>query len=857
MAQIGLANPYYNVTLGIRLKFALDVMSLDRAFTALVERHEILRTRYPLIEGLPVQEIMPADDWKMRHSTVEPTGGAEEREKIFERFTSKLARTRLKLDTGPVFIAHLLSIAQDDHLLVLVTHHIAIDQWTINLLTRELEILYESAVKEKKFFLPPAKQYREYVAWETHRWHKREKALFSYWDSQLKDAPAPLSLPRDRDGAARSSGKGREYIFHISNEETGEFISFLRQHKSTLFMGVFAAWAGLLYCWCKQERMIIGTTTAFRENMDFNNTAGCFVNTLAIPMQIPAPATFPDVLKQSRKQVLGALAHYDFSYERMVERIRQLQPGHDGRLVNAYIQFQPAALSSNGAAKFHPNRHIHNGRAKFELMLNISQRASGLDCVLEYDSGMFTAKRARRLAETFRELITKCPKYPDRDIKNIVSRQPEQRKFPVTKKPKIREPQTNELPSDCFTASEQRLAEIWHKLLLVDSISRNDDFLLLGGHSLLLAQLAWRIREEFGVSISIAKLHEVTKLRKMAALIAGTRRQDYAAPSRPGQEINHVGGIPCQLELGSWTVNKLDRLIRKFNKTHPNAAERFSRIAWQFWGTPFQFESRRPLPLPGRLPVRFGSFDCITFVYTSLAAAAAKNFEDFVHKLYLLRYDKSKGGYIDSHPESGNIFDFAEESLLLNAVEQGFLRNVTSEIAAGAELKNLSSTLFPVKRALTVDPMELWATPKLGRPVIAADFLPVAELRHVDYTSRLVSGDIILMSRGNVDQGYLIDHLGISWVESGETNLLQSTRHFAWREEDGTSVDTPYTGIYYDPERKREQIGVGLAGLYAGDSVSFEREGIQYFGYHAGTRRTMRNYLEDNFKYFLVLRPAF
>jgi hypothetical protein len=315
--------------------------------------------------------------------------------------------------------------------------------------------------------------------------------------------------------------------------------------------------------------------------------------------------------------------------------------------------------------------------------------------------------------------------------------------------------------------------------------------------------------------------------------------------------------VPCQIELGTWSIEKVDSLIASLNDGELSAGERVARTAFAFWGTPFQFESRRPLPLRGRLPVRLGAFDCATFVYTALALGLSRNFGEFIETLRALRYRDPESATIDSDPESGTIFDFVEESLVVNAVELGLLTDVTPEIANGTPLETLRTRLVAVRRDASRDPLELWATPKLGRAPIAMSLLPRTAFDRLGPKTALKSGDIVMMARGTGETGHVVDHVGIAHVDHTGSYLLQSTRHFAWSSDPRPSPPVRYTGIFYDEARRCEQIGVGIGGGFVGDDVSFTRDGMDYHGYEAGGRRLLIDYLDGaQFNRMLVLRPT-
>ena len=408
-----------------------------------------------------------------------------------------------------------------------------------------------------------------------------------------------------------------------------------------------------------------------------------------------------------------------------------------------------------------------------------------------------------------------------------------------------------------FDSTELKLAVLWLDLLGRQPTQKNDDFFALGGHSLMTAQLAWRIRELFAADVRIADLQRSSQLAEMARLIElAPRYVKRSAVPAPANRLTMVGGLPCQLELGSWTLEQLEDLLA--DRAGASACDHLHRVASAFLGTPFQFESRRPLPLGNCLPIRLGTFDCFTFVLTTIALAASRDLDEFARVLAVLRYKELLAQGIDSDPETGTIFDFAEEALLANAVERGLLIDVTREIGAGVELEFVQTRLSPVRRTAAMDPLELWATPKLGRLAISATFIPRVAFGLFDDTAALRNGDIVLMSRGGSPGGQIIDHLGLVHIEDGRTHLLQSTRHYAHHPAPGPPPQNgEYTGIFYDEEKRCEQIGVGIGGSYLGDEFTLYQGDLPLFGYRRGERRLLSDYLQGAFKRALVLRPNF
>ena len=860
MAQLDPSNPFYNVTIAMRLRFAVDVEGLRRALGTLVRRHEILRTRYPVEGGVPVQEIMGPENWSLTH-VERRWGDTTARDLAVARFARKVARMPLALDASPPFRLWLFSAFDDDHLLVLVTHHIAIDQRSINLLTSELEQLYEAPNENHGANLSEPVQYREFAQWEAEQLRIREPELRAYWDRQLEVKPCQLPLPYDRPQKEQSKHLAGEYRFQLSDASTTRLRALCRRGRATEFMGLFAVWAALLHRYTRETTIFIGTTTAFRGHRKFSASVGCFINTHAVRFKVDAERTFEELLAQARDQLLDAFEHAGFSYERLIERMRVLWPGTAGDFVNAYLQFQPRALAPPSAVRrFTPNINVHNGRAKFSLMLNVSDRSDTFECALKYDQDRFVSGTIRTIARDLLSIIEVVSAAPHTRIGAIplgLSARCESNTV-VNETPYLAAHIDNGAPSRPLSTTEAVLASLWLDLLLKKPTGPDDDFFVLGGHSLLVAQLAWKIRESMGVEVRVRDLQRAGPLEEMARLVDAAPPARSGTGPRPATQATLIDGLPCQIELGTWVREDIEKLIAELAEVSVSGpGDRVARAAWAFRGTPFQFESRRPLPPRGQIAVRFGAFDCITFVYTALALGLSQNFAEFVHTLRTLRYRDPERLLVDSDPKSGTIFDFVEESLIVNAVRRGLLVDVTANIAGGVSLETIETRVLPRRRDATLDPLELWATPKLGTAPIPVSFLPRTAFDHLDSERGLRSGDVIIMGRGCGEAGQVVDHVGFAYVDSSGSYLLQSTRHFAWRPNAIASTPGDYTGIFYDSDRRCEQIGVGIAGSFVGDEVTLALDGINYYGYEAGDRRPLVDYLEGaGFKQILILRPV-
>jgi hypothetical protein len=327
-------------------------------------------------------------------------------------------------------------------------------------------------------------------------------------------------------------------------------------------------------------------------------------------------------------------------------------------------------------------------------------------------------------------------------------------------------------------------------------------------------------------------------------------------------DMDFFGGVACQLELGPrWSVASLERLLRM--APGRDAGQRLVHIANEFLYSPFFFESNLPIPQKGIVRVRLEDFDCVTFIYYMLALCQSLSFDDFVRNLVLLRYrnDSNPTNFIvDSDPSEGNIFDFVCESLLINAVQRGWLRNVTMEVAGAVPTTMVEVFLAPIERPGQYDRARRLVTPKFGARLVSQRMIPAAQIQQID-AQKVRPGDIFLMSRGPTQPdgspaSVLIGHLVIAVEESAcGLSFLHATRHFAVRPQARAEGAGSFTGIFYDEDHHYEQLGVSFGRRFA--DLEIWVDGDRITGLLPDAPRSIQDYVMNVFQFAMVLRPTF
>ncbi|PYT07625.1 MAG: condensation protein, partial [Acidobacteria bacterium] len=310
----------YNIPLALRLRGRLDADALERSLEAIVGRHEALRTVFPLAGVEPVQAIRPAGpfvlprvDWKGQAS------GELEAQGL--RLVEEEARAPFDLERGPLFRARLLRLDDEDHVLNLTMHHIVSDGWSLAILLRELQELYRAFVAGRPVALPDLPiQYADYAVWERTR---LEGEMFegqaAYWRRRLAGAPAALELPADRPRPKVGTFRGSWRPFRLPGGLGKEIAALGRREGATLFVTILAAFQALLSRYSGQDDLCVGSPVAGRSRLEVEGLIGCFINTLVLRGDLSGDPTFREIVRRTREVVLGAQAHQDLPFDRLVE----------------------------------------------------------------------------------------------------------------------------------------------------------------------------------------------------------------------------------------------------------------------------------------------------------------------------------------------------------------------------------------------------------------------------------------------------------------------------------------------------------------------------------------------------------
>jgi amino acid adenylation domain-containing protein len=411
-------NAFYNMLGAFTLQGRLNVEALAGSLNDLIERHEILRTTYAEIDGDLVQVIQPQSPLSL--TKIDLTGlPAAQRESEAYLLAVKEGERPFDLTRGPLIRAQLLRLTEEDHRLFLTMHHIVSDGWSLSLLLSELMMFYNARTTGVEARLPRLPiQYADYAAWQ-QLWLQGEVLVkqMDYWHRQLHAAPALLELPGDHPRPSTQSFKGAIHSFKVSSATTESLRRLCRQESATMFMVLLAAFDVLLSRYSGQHDIVIGTSVAGRNRSELERLIGFFINTLVLRTDLSGKPTFRELVGRVREISLGAYAHQDIPFEKIVE---ELQPQRDLSHTPVFqVMFElhnaPADTSDLPELTIR-SMEIDGGTSKFDISLALQEAGNGLLGWFEYSTDLFTAEYIARMTGHFLTLLEAIAQDPDQKI---------------------------------------------------------------------------------------------------------------------------------------------------------------------------------------------------------------------------------------------------------------------------------------------------------------------------------------------------------------------------------------------------------------------------------------------------------
>jgi hypothetical protein len=397
------------------------------ALNEIVRRHESQRTTFGVgKDGEPVQVV--AESFKLEAPVVD-VSARPEAERSAQEIAAKEAQTPFDLAHGPLLRATIVKLAPRDHVLLFTMHHIVSDAWSAAIFFQELAALYAAFIDGKASPLPELTiQYADYAAWQRKYFHGQVlEDQLSYWRDHLKGAPLLLQLPSDRPRPEIRKFEGAYEAIPLRNDVTEAVKIFCQREGATPFMTLLAAFNALLAKYSGQEHIVLGTDIANRTTSETERMIGFFINLLPLHTDLSGDPSFRELVARVREVALGAYAHQDIPFDKLVQDLQPERSSSHNPIVQALFVMQNIPEQRRdlpGLERVSFPTTIT--RSKFDVGVFMRETPTGMFQDWLYSTELFDRKSIFRMAGHFENLLSQAVTHPDRRLSALEMRSTEE-----------------------------------------------------------------------------------------------------------------------------------------------------------------------------------------------------------------------------------------------------------------------------------------------------------------------------------------------------------------------------------------------------------------------------------------------
>lgn len=418
LQQMDPAGTAYNVAGAVQISGPVDFSRLAQAFNHVVRAHEILRTRYPSINGEANVQVIESAAVEVRF--VDVSDVSEPMQAALARAT-QMARRPFDIANETLLRVSLFRIGADCHVLAVCMHHLITDAWSMGILVRDLLTCYDTLASDSVVNLPmPAFGYIDYAHWQREFMSgARIQVQLDYWKQQLQGAEA-IELPTDHPRRRQRSSAGDLEPLLLPNELMTAIGALAATHNATPFMVLLAAFEALLFRWTARTDLVVGVPVANRNWQESEQLMGTLVNTLPVRIVFSESATFTQLLHEVRQRALDAYANQDLPFEKLIADLQLERKAGVTPLISVMFDYQNAPMPgrSVGDIVMKP-LFLSRGSAQFDLSLLILDTEFGRIAGMEYSTDLFTADTIRRLLAQYLSLLEAAVAHPDTAIDRL------------------------------------------------------------------------------------------------------------------------------------------------------------------------------------------------------------------------------------------------------------------------------------------------------------------------------------------------------------------------------------------------------------------------------------------------------
>ena len=416
----------YTIDLTMRLRGNLNIKALEKAFQAIIQRHEPLRTQFKLKDNKPIQAIDSNVTFTLPVVNLQNLSHSEQQVK---NLLLAAASEPFDLESGSILRVKLWQVKTEEYVLLLAIHHIAADGWSIGVLVDELSVYYRSFCTGTKADLPDLSiQYADFALWQ-RQWLTNEvlDRQLSYWKQQLTGIPLLHQLPTDRPRPAIQSFRGGTERLQLDSQLTQQLKKLSQESGSTLFMTLLAGFAVLLSRYSQQTDVVIGSPIANRNRTEIEGLIGFFVNSLVLRFDLSQDPTFEDFLAQVRQTTQDAYDHQDLPFEMLVEKL-QIERHLDRNPLTQIVFALQNAPSSPWDLPGVNIEEIPSGfdSVRVDLEVYLWDAPEGLGGFCSYNRDLFDAETIVRLMTHFKTLLAAIVENPRQSVASLPLLTPEE-----------------------------------------------------------------------------------------------------------------------------------------------------------------------------------------------------------------------------------------------------------------------------------------------------------------------------------------------------------------------------------------------------------------------------------------------
>ena len=403
----------YHVPAVLRMKGMLNRNALQSAFQTIISRHEILRTVIHTKEGKPYQEINEPAHWQLAITD------SPDQPDLLKNTIQQIIRKPFDLSKDYMLRVTLIQLQPQEHILVVVMHHIASDAWSVPILIDELATLYRAYNSEQAVELPKLQfQYADYAIWQrNHLQGEKWEGKVDYWRKKLEGV-LPLQLPADFPKPVLRSTRGAAINFLIPKYVLAGIQKLGNQQGATLYMTLLAAFKVMLYRYTGQQDICVGTSVANRNNLELEQMVGFFVNTIALRDEVSSDLTFTNLLSQVKNTTLEAYENQEVPFEKVVETVvKDRDPG-----TSPVFQAMLVLRNTPGGGSLQLGDIAFSGEpfeqtaVKFDITFFVNETSNGLQIVAEYSTDIFREETIVRMLGHFGQLLAAAVQTPGEKI---------------------------------------------------------------------------------------------------------------------------------------------------------------------------------------------------------------------------------------------------------------------------------------------------------------------------------------------------------------------------------------------------------------------------------------------------------